>query len=114
MRSRREADTGTRAERPERSRGVGGGTAEGSGVERQARPARGEPVGDETPKLMEEVLRRENAFAAYRRVVQNGGAAGVDGMTVEALMPYGREHWARKFLGYSVTGPSRDQAEGGR
>jgi len=44
---------------------------------------------------MEEVLRRENVFAAYRRVVQNGGAAGVDGMTVEGLMPYCREHWAR-------------------
>jgi RNA-directed DNA polymerase len=95
MRSRREADTGTRAETPERPRGVGGGTAEGSGVECQARPARGEPVGDETPDLMEEVLRRENVFAAYRRVVQNGGAAGVDGMTVEDLMPYCREHWAR-------------------
>ena len=80
---------------PERPRGVGGGTAEGSGVECQARPARGELVGDETPDLMEEVLRRENVFAAYRRVVQNGGAAGVDGMTVEDLMPYCREHWAR-------------------
>jgi len=44
---------------------------------------------------MEEVLRRENVFAAYGRVVQNGGAAGVDGMTVEDLMPYCREHWAR-------------------
>ena len=43
---------------------------------------------------MEEVLRRENVFAAYGRVVQNGGAAGVDGMTVEDLMPYCREHWA--------------------
>ena len=95
MRSRREADAEKRAERPERPRGVGGGTAEGSGVERQARPARGETVGDETPDLMEEVLRRENVFAAYGRVVQNGGAAGVDGMTVEDLMPYCREHWTR-------------------
>jgi RNA-directed DNA polymerase len=34
-------------------------------------------------------------MAAYRRVVQNGGAAGVDGMTVKELMPYCREHWAR-------------------
>ena len=32
---------------------------------------------------MEEVLRRENMQAAHRRVVQNGGAAGIDGMTVE-------------------------------
>jgi hypothetical protein len=95
MRSRREADTGKRAERPERPRKAGGGTADGTGIECQARPARGEPVGDETPKLMEEVLRRENVFAAYERVVRNGGAAGVDGMTVEGLMPYRREHWTR-------------------
>ena len=33
--------------------------------------------------LMEEVLRRENMLAAYERVVRNGGAPGVDGMTVD-------------------------------
>jgi len=43
---------------------------------------------------MEEVLRRENLMAAYERVVRNAGAAGVDGVTVEELMPYCREHWA--------------------
>ena len=32
---------------------------------------------------------------AYRRVVANKGAAGVDGMTVEELDPYLREHWPR-------------------
>ena len=30
---------------------------------------------------------REHAVAAYQRVVRNGGAPGVDGMTVEELMP---------------------------
>lgn len=45
--------------------------------------------------LMEEVLRRDNVYAAYRRVVQNGGSPGVDGLTVEELMAYCREHWAR-------------------
>jgi RNA-directed DNA polymerase len=34
-------------------------------------------------------------MAAHRRVVRNGGASGIDGMTVEELMPYCREHWAR-------------------
>jgi RNA-directed DNA polymerase len=43
---------------------------------------------------MEEVLRRENVMAACERVVRNGGAAGVDGLTVDELMPYCREHWA--------------------
>ena len=80
---------------PERPRGAGGGTAEGSGVERQARPARGGRAGEGTPLLMEEVLRRENVFAAYERVVRNGGAPGIDGMTVEDLMPYCRGHWTR-------------------
>ena len=45
--------------------------------------------------LLEEALRRENVMAAYRRVVRNGGAPGVDGMTVDGLMPYCREHWPR-------------------
>jgi RNA-directed DNA polymerase len=44
---------------------------------------------------MEEVLRRETLVRAHARVVQNGGAAGVDGMTVNDLLPYCREHWAR-------------------
>jgi RNA-directed DNA polymerase len=44
---------------------------------------------------MEEELRRENVLAAYKRVVRNGGAAGVDGMTVDDLMDACREHWAR-------------------
>ncbi len=44
---------------------------------------------------MEEVLRRENLVRAHARVVRNGGAAGVDGMTVDELMPYCRTHWAR-------------------
>jgi RNA-directed DNA polymerase len=44
---------------------------------------------------MEEVLRRENVLAAYKRVVRNGGAAGVDGMSVDDLMAHCREHWAR-------------------
>jgi len=45
--------------------------------------------------LMEEVVRRENVLEAHRRVVSNGGAPGVDGMTVHELMPYCRKHWAR-------------------
>jgi RNA-directed DNA polymerase len=44
---------------------------------------------------MEEVLRRENMLTAYRRVVGNKGAPGVDGMTVEELEPYIQAHWSR-------------------
>jgi len=80
---------------PERPRKVGGGTAENTGFERQADAARGDHAGEKAPGLMEGVVRRANLLAAYRRVVRNGGAPGVDGMTVEELMPHCREHWAR-------------------
>lgn len=43
--------------------------------------------------LMEAVVERENMARAYRRVVRNGGAAGVDKMPVEELLPYLRQHW---------------------
>jgi RNA-directed DNA polymerase len=45
--------------------------------------------------LMEQALRRENLAAALKRVVRNGGAPGVDGMTVDALGDYCRQHWPR-------------------
>ena len=45
--------------------------------------------------LMEEVLRDENLNAAYKRLVRNGGAPGVDGMTVDDLRGHWREHGAR-------------------
>jgi RNA-directed DNA polymerase len=44
---------------------------------------------------MEEVVRRENVVAAYKRVVRNGGALGVDGVTVDDFKAYCRERWAR-------------------
>jgi RNA-directed DNA polymerase len=90
-----EVDAGPRAEMPERPRKVGGGTAEVPGIERQARTAHQSGTGDETLTLMEQALRRENVRAAYERVVQNGGAPGIDGMTVEELMLFCREHWVQ-------------------
>lgn len=80
---------------PARSWEKGGGTAWIPGVERQARPACNENAGDEAEDLLEEVLCRENLMKAYRRVLSNGGAPGVDGLTVHDLMPFCREHWKR-------------------
>lgn len=80
---------------PEQARGGGGGTAVALGAVGQAREASEAKAGDGVSGLMEEVRRREHGWAAYRRVVRNGGAAGVDGMTVDQLGPYCREHWAR-------------------
>ncbi|MEK7993540.1 MAG: group II intron reverse transcriptase/maturase, partial [Planctomycetota bacterium] len=39
------------------------------------------------------VWERQNLFAALERVERNGGAPGMDGMTVEELRPYLKEHW---------------------
>jgi RNA-directed DNA polymerase len=44
---------------------------------------------------MEAVVERENMKAAWKRVKANKGAAGVDGMSVDALPVYLREHWPR-------------------
>ncbi len=46
-------------------------------------------------QLMEAVVARENLLDAYRRVMSNKGAAGVDGMPVEQLLPHLQEHWAQ-------------------
>ena len=43
--------------------------------------------------LMERVLARPNLQAALKRVRQNKGGPGMDGMTVEQLPDYLREHW---------------------
>ena len=43
--------------------------------------------------LMEEVVESKNLMKAYRRVVRNRGAAGIDGMTVEELKPYLQRGW---------------------
>lgn len=47
---------------------------------------------DGAESLLEKVLHRDNLNAAYKRVKQNGGAAGVDGMTVDEMLPYLKEH----------------------
>lgn len=43
--------------------------------------------------LMEQVVGRANALAALKRVKQNKGSPGVDGMTVGELTPYLAAHW---------------------
>jgi RNA-directed DNA polymerase len=58
----------------------------------------------EAEGLWEQIFSRDNLKAALGRVQRNGGAPGVDGMTVEELPGHLREHW-----------PSiRDRLEAGR
>ncbi len=49
------------------------------------------PVGELS--LMEQICERENLIRAWDRVRSNGGAPGVDGMTIEQTQGYLREHW---------------------
>src|SRR5450631_811695 len=44
-------------------------------------------------QLMEEVCGRENCKQALKRVQANKGSAGVDGMTVQQLPEYLKQHW---------------------
>jgi len=46
-----------------------------------------------TNRLMEEVCERENLKEALRRVKANKGSAGVDGMTVDEITDYLKQHW---------------------
>ena len=48
--------------------------------------------GNGATALLERVLSRGNLNLAYKRVKQNGGAAGVDGMTVDEMLPYLQEN----------------------
>lgn len=43
--------------------------------------------------LMEQIVSRENMTRAYKRVVSNKGCAGLDGMEVEEMQSYLKEHW---------------------
>lgn len=64
-----------------------GGTGSGVFEESQA-SAVSEPTRALTQHLMEEVCQRDNLNQAYYRVKANKGAPGIDGMTVEDLLPW--------------------------
>jgi len=57
-------------------------------------PTPGEGMSDAVGEsIWEQVFERKNLLRALKRVKANGGAPGVDGMTVEALRPYLKAHW---------------------
>jgi group II intron reverse transcriptase/maturase len=60
------------------------------------RAARGEErSGVGHAALMQRVVERDNLARALKRVRQNKGSPGVDGMTVDDLLPYLRGHWVQ-------------------
>jgi RNA-directed DNA polymerase len=46
-----------------------------------------------TCRIMEEVCERDNLREAFQRVKSTKGSAGVDGMTIDDLSAYLKEHW---------------------
>ena len=62
--------------------------------ETESRPAAHDPERPaSTNRLMEEVCERANLKDALRRVQANKGSPGVDGMTVDDLTGYLKQHW---------------------
>lgn len=64
---------------------------------------------DEQGRLLEQILSRENMNVAYLRVKDNGGSAGVDGMTTDELLAYLKLH-KQSLLNDLQTGRYRPQA----
>ena len=59
-------------------------------------------------KVWERIWERQNLLTALKRVETNGGAPGIDGMTVKELRPYLKERWLdiRKSLDVGTYQPS--------
>lgn len=85
-----------------------GGTGPEPYEERQ-KPAAPTHVGNLAKDLMEEICERANLNRAYKRVKQNRGAAGVDGMTIDALGPWIERHKQELILSL-LEGRYRPQA----
>lgn len=70
------------------------GEARQGQVSAEASPGVSEPTSDGGGQdVWDRVVARANLFQALARVEKNGGAPGVDGMTVQELRPYLQTHW---------------------
>ena len=67
-----------------------GSAAEGTETFRVER-ATENPAGSQ--QMMEAICERENLREALKRVKANKGSPGIDGMTVEELPEYLKQHW---------------------
>jgi RNA-directed DNA polymerase len=67
--------------------------ASGQGNETPTAKRMNESPANNDEQLMEVVCERENCLQALKRVKSNKGSAGIDGMTVEQLPGYLKEHW---------------------
>jgi RNA-directed DNA polymerase len=70
------------------------GEASGNQRSGEAEPTRRESGRSGNDDWMAEVVERSNLARALKRVRQNQGSAGSDGMTVDELGPYLQRHWS--------------------
>jgi len=77
-------------------------------ADQRAEQSPAQDEGTASAELWERVWERQNLFAALERVERNGGAPGIDGMQVEELRPYLKEHWMeiREALNQQTYQPS--------
>jgi len=92
---RQEVDTDKRAEMLKRKVSGNDGIMREQPIAYQACPASVEYFEEDTKELLSKILSKENMQAAYRRVVKNGGASGIDGITVDELKMQCQQHWPR-------------------
>jgi RNA-directed DNA polymerase len=85
--------------------------ASGEGSETLTAKRMIERPANNSEQLVEEVCERENCMQAYKRVKSNKGTPGVDGMMVEQLPGYLKEHWpsapSPRFFPASRSRPTR-------
>lgn len=72
---------------------VGGEAPDDRGSGEAGRAAEGKERSGGAGLLMEQAVARANAVIAFKRVRQNKGSPGLDGMTVGELASYLRAHW---------------------
>jgi len=90
-----EIDTDKKAEKLEQTVASSGGTVRTSSQAYQTYSADVEYTEEDTSDLLSQIVSRSNMQQAYRQVVQNKGAAGIDGTTVNELQDHCKVHWPR-------------------
>ena len=62
-------------------------------ADQRAEQSPAQDEGKSSAELWGQIWANQNVVRALERVERNGGAPGIDGMTVKELRPYLREHW---------------------
>lgn len=95
MRPEADAEQNKRAEMLKRKVKGSDGIMREAPIAHQTGPADVEHFEEDTRELLEKIVSKTNMQEAYRRVVKNGGAPGIDGISVNQLKEHCQQHWPR-------------------